>query len=45
MGFNILMVPQRLGHKKVETTWQTYAHLHGAKEKSGNPHIHWFSGL
>lgn len=33
MGFNILMVSQRLGHEKVETTWQTYAHLYPDKEK------------
>ena len=33
MGFNILMVAQRLGHEKVETTWQTYAHLYPDKEK------------
>lgn len=33
MGFNILMVSQRLGHEKVETTWRTYAHLYPNKEK------------
>lgn len=33
MGFNILMVSQRLGHEKVETTWNTYAHLYPNKEK------------
>jgi len=33
MGFNILMVSQRLGHDKVETTWRTYAHLYPDKEK------------
>ena len=33
MGFNILMVSRRLGHEKVETTWQTYAHLYPDKEK------------
>lgn len=33
LGFNILMVSQRLGHEKVETTWQTYAHLYPNKEK------------
>ena len=33
MGFNILMVSQRLGHEKVETTWQTYVHLYPDKEK------------
>ena len=33
MGFNILMVSQRLDHEKVETTWQTYAHLYPDKEK------------
>lgn len=33
LGFNILMVSQRLGHEKVETTWQTYAHLYPDKER------------
>lgn len=33
MGFNILMVSQRLGHDKIETTWRTYAHLYPDKEK------------
>lgn len=33
MGFNILIISQRLGHEKVETTWQTYAHLYPDKEK------------
>lgn len=33
IGFDILMVSQRLGHEKVETTWQTYAHLYPDKEK------------
>lgn len=33
LGWNILMVSQRLGHEKVETTWQTYAHLYPDKEK------------
>lgn len=33
MGFNILMVSQRLGHENVETTWRTYAHLYPDKEK------------
>jgi hypothetical protein len=33
MGFNILMVSRCLGHGKVETTWQTYAHLYPDKEK------------
>lgn len=32
MGFNILAVSQRLGHEKVETTWNTYAHLYPNKE-------------
>jgi hypothetical protein len=27
------MVSRRLGHEKVETTWQTYAHLYPDKEK------------
>ena len=33
MEFYILMVSQRLGHDKVETTWRTYAHLYPDKEK------------
>lgn len=33
MGFNTLMISQRLGHEKVETTWRTYAHLYPDKEK------------
>jgi|GEM_PF-358903 len=33
MGFNILMVSQRLGHENVQTTWRTYAHLYPDKEK------------
>ena len=33
MGFNILMISERLGHKKVETTWNTYAHLYSDKGK------------
>lgn len=33
LGFNILMVSQRLGREKVETTWQTYAHLYPDKER------------
>lgn len=32
MGFNILMISQRLGHEKVETTWRTYAHLYPDKD-------------
>ena len=28
-----MMVSQRLGHDKVETTWRTYAHLYPDKEK------------
>ncbi|MGL5436630.1 MAG: tyrosine-type recombinase/integrase [Lachnospiraceae bacterium] len=33
LGWNILMVSQRLGHEKVETTWRTYAHLYPDKEQ------------
>lgn len=33
MGFNILMVSERLGHEKVDTTWNTYAHLYPDKDK------------
>lgn len=32
LGFNILMVSQRLGHENVETTWRTYAHLYPDKD-------------
>lgn len=39
MGFNILMVSQRLGHDKVEITWQTYAHLYPDKEKMLAPRL------
>ena len=31
MGFNILAISERLGHKKVQTTWNTYAHLYPDK--------------
>lgn len=33
MGFNILLIAERLGHKKVQTTWNTYAHLYPDKDK------------
>lgn len=33
MGFNILIISQRLGHENVQTTWETYAHLYPDKEK------------
>lgn len=33
MAFNILMVSQRLGHEKAETTWRTYAPPYPDKEK------------
>ncbi|MFA9465324.1 MAG: tyrosine-type recombinase/integrase [Velocimicrobium sp.] len=33
MGFNILMISERLGHKTVQTTWNTYAHLYPDKGK------------
>lgn len=33
MGFNILMISERLGHKSVQTTWNTYAHLYPDKGK------------
>ncbi|MDD3138391.1 MAG: tyrosine-type recombinase/integrase [Lachnospiraceae bacterium] len=33
MGFNILMISERLGHKNVQTTWNTYAHLYPDKGK------------
>ena len=31
MGFNILAISERLGHKNVQTTWNTYAHLYPDK--------------
>lgn len=31
MDFNILMISERLGHKCVQTTWNTYAHLYPDK--------------
>lgn len=40
MGFNILMIAQRLGHEKVETTWQTYAHLYPDKDKMLATQLH-----
>lgn len=33
MGFNILIISQRLGHDNVQTTWETYAHLYPDKGK------------
>lgn len=33
MGFNILMISKRLGHKNIEATWKTYAHLSPDKDK------------
>lgn len=33
MGYNILLISQRLGHEKVETTWNTYAHLYPDKQE------------
>ncbi|HWP51241.1 MAG TPA: DUF3801 domain-containing protein [Clostridia bacterium] len=30
---NILLISQRLGHEKVETTWNTYAHLYPDKQE------------
>lgn len=33
MGYNILLVSQRLGHEKVDTTWNTYAHLYPDKQE------------
>lgn len=31
MGFSILAISERLGHKNVQTTWNTYAHLYPDK--------------
>lgn len=33
MGYNILLVSERLGHEKVETTWNTYAHIYPNKQE------------
>ena len=33
MGYNILLISQRLGHEKVETTWNTYAPLYPDKQE------------
>lgn len=33
MGFNILIISERLGHDRVQTTWDTYAHLYPDKDK------------
>lgn len=32
MGYNILVISKRLGHDRVQTTWDTYAHLYPDKE-------------
>ena len=32
LGFNILLISQRLGHEKVETTLNTYSHLYPNKQ-------------
>jgi len=33
MGYNILLISERLGHEKVETTLNTYGHLYPNKHK------------
>ena len=33
MGYDILLISERLGHEKVETTWNTYAHLYPNKQE------------
>ncbi len=33
MGYSILLVSERLGHEKVETTLNTYAHLYPNKQQ------------
>lgn len=33
MGYDILIISKRLGHEKVETTWNTYAHLYPNKQE------------
>jgi integrase len=32
LGYNILLISERLGHEKVETTWNTYSHLYPNKQ-------------
>ena len=32
MGFSILEIAERLGHERVETTMDTYAHLYPNKQ-------------
>lgn len=32
LGYNILVISERLGHEKVETTWNTYSHLYPNKQ-------------
>lgn len=33
MGFGLLSIAERLGHKKVQTTLDTYEHLYPSKQK------------
>ncbi|MDY3618036.1 tyrosine-type recombinase/integrase [Agathobaculum sp.] len=33
MGYSILLISQRLGHEKVDTTMNTYAHLYPDKQE------------
>ena len=33
MGINIQQVAKRLGHTKVEITWNTYSHLYPREEE------------
>lgn len=32
LGYDILLISERLGHEKVETTWNTYGHLYPNKQ-------------
>jgi integrase len=32
LGYNVLVISERLGHEKVETTWNTYSHLYPNKQ-------------
>lgn len=32
LGYNILVISERLGHEKVDTTWNTYSHLYPNKQ-------------
>ena len=33
LGYDILLISERLGHENVETTWNTYGHLYPNKQE------------